>query len=120
MPDTQSVSSQGESEMLAKWCDQTAPIRVSGCEGTGADPASVNLAAVAVLTLTTLAIPAPSSPHMLRSAAMTTSTQSASQAQVAVVDAKAELKARYKRMPKTAWFKAAHENRSLGEPLKTS
>lgn len=43
-----------------------------------------------------------------------------SQAPTATADWRAELKARYKAMPKTAWFKTVHEDRSLGESIKIS
>lgn len=45
-------------------------------------------------------------------------TSRASQTPGSIEDARAALKARYKAMPHTAWFKAAHENRSLGEAVK--
>lgn len=35
-------------------------------------------------------------------------------------DWRVELKARYKAMPRTAWFRATHEGRSLGESIKIS
>jgi len=33
---------------------------------------------------------------------------------------KVELRSRYDAMPHTAWFKDAHENRSLGEPVQVA
>lgn len=45
-------------------------------------------------------------------------TSRISQAPRAIEDGRAALKARYKAMPDTAWFKAAHEDRSLGEAVK--
>src|SRR6266702_6387519 len=42
-------------------------------------------------------------------------TSRVSQMPQTVEDSRAALKARYKAMPKTDWFKAAHEDRSLGE-----
>lgn len=45
-------------------------------------------------------------------------TSPVSQSPAAMSDWRAELRARYRAMPETAWFKAAHENRSLGEAIK--
>jgi hypothetical protein len=33
---------------------------------------------------------------------------------------KAELRSRYDAMPRTAWFRDAHENKSLGEPVQVA
>src|SRR6266496_530414 len=51
----------------------------------------------------------------------TNTASSVSQQSVGIIeDARAALKARYERMPNTAWFKAAHEGRSLGEAIKVT
>ena len=108
MLDTQSASSQGERRKIVD--DNTAwdnpPFSEVLPEGRSANP----IAAVAALTLTTLTIPAPFDPGLLTAVP-------ADQAPVRA-DWRAELRARYDAMAKTSWFRAAHEGRSLGDPIK--
>ena len=47
-------------------------------------------------------------------------TSLVSQTPPSIKDSRAALKARYKAMPNAAWFKAAHEDRSLGEAVKVT
>ena len=77
------------------------------------DPVSAATNAAAALTLTTTLTIAP---QPVAEAPLTSSC--VGQAPSVTVDWRAELKARYKAMPHKAWFKAAHQGRSLGGSLK--
>jgi hypothetical protein len=106
MPNTQSRSSQED------------PLRMMEPDNStrwAHDPIPNPVTAVGVLTLTTLTI-AP--PAYVEPTPVTSSP--ADQAPAMSVDWRAELKARYKAMPNTTWFRAAHEGRSLGESMKIS
>jgi len=74
-------------------------------------------AAIAVLALSTVTIASPVRVHSLLRPEVTTSVTNPLPDPA---DWRTELKARYKAMPQTAWFKAAHEGRSLGESVKIS
>lgn len=101
MPDTWSRSSQEQ------------PLRIVDDSTLWAyDPTPNPLAAVAALTFATLTIAPP--------AQVPGTSSRVDQAPGMTADWRAELKARYKAMPKTSWFKAAHEGRSLGGPIKIS
>jgi hypothetical protein len=65
-----------------------------------------------------LAIPPVALVSPLTSPHLADTTSRLSQAPVTIADARTALKARYKAMPNTEWFKAAHEDRSLGEAVK--
>lgn len=108
MPDTKSLASQDDPLRMVE--DST----LWECER---DPIRNPIAALPALSLTTLTIAPPS--HVPGQAPATISSDQA-QAPATTAEWRAELKARYKAMPNTAWFRAAHEGRSLGESTKLS
>jgi hypothetical protein len=75
------------------------------------------VAAIAVLALSTVTLAPTPQLHSLPRPEVTTSVTNPLPNSE---DWRVELKARYKAMPETAWFKAAHEGCSLGESLKIS
>jgi|WetSurSiteA1Bulk_404760.scaffolds.fasta_scaffold212771_2 hypothetical protein len=104
MPNTQSYSSQESVPRVVEWDDRTY---------SGFPPLPNLLAGQAGTFNQTIPTTTP--------ATQTPATDSrADQASGTTVDWRAELKARYRAMPRTSWFKAAHEGRSLGGSVKIS
>jgi len=107
--DTQSRSSQEQREPTLPLDESTFPEAE-----LGHNP----LAAIAALALSTVTITPP--PVQIQAFPRPELTTSVTNPLANPADWRAELKVRYKAMPQTPWFKAAHEGRSLGESLKIS
>lgn len=96
---------------------QSEAVVVEQAWDSGLDSASfIDGSMLFVVTSSTASLANPSivSPYSAETTSRVSQTPSTAE------DWRAALKARYKAMPNTAWFKAAHEDRSLGEAVKIS
>ena len=101
MPDTQSYSSQAPAPRIVSWDDRTCWENRSLARHLGEVGRTSN--------------ERPPTTHWTQPLATDSPVD---QTPGTNADWRAELKARYRAMPRTSWFKAAHEDRPLGGSVK--